>query len=435
MIMPRQWIVFGLASANFFLSQFYRTTNAVISPQLLHDLSLDTEGLGFLSAAFFYAFALAQIPIGFYIDRIGPKRMMAGLSVLGIFGALLFSGADSLRTGAAGRLLLGAGMACNLMGTLKLLTLWFPPHRFASLSGFVFSIGFIGNIASTTPFVFMVDFAGWRTAIQVVCGINFALIVLFWLLVQESLPGNSSPFSEELHAPAPHARSSEKGILALSPKPVSESLGGSSSHFRFLLKKKDFWIIGYSTFCSYGIFAAFQALWAGPYLMEVMGMSAEHAGNVILFSNVALIIGSPLWGAASDRLVETRKWIVVGGHICLVLITLAMAILPLGTGFLALAFLFFFFGLFRTTGLLMYAQIKELFPLRMAGMAMTGINFFTMVGSAAFLQGLGHLMQSLYPQASRGPEAFRMAFLLCSAFLLSVVFLYAATHDTKAQEK
>jgi sugar phosphate permease len=410
---PRHWIVFSLASANFFLSQFYRTTNAVISPQLLQDLNLDTEGLGFLSAAFFYAFALAQVPISFYIDRIGPKRVMTALSVLGICGALVFSAADTLFTGAAGRLLLGAGMACNLMGTLKLLTLWFPPQRFGSLSGFVFSIGFIGNIASTTPFVFMVNFAGWRTALQIISGINFALIVVFWLVVREPSPGNTSSSSN----------------------PGAQSLAESLSHLRFLLKKKDFWIIAYSTFCSYGIFSAFQALWAGPYLMEVMGLPAERAGNIILVSNLALILGSPLCGAVSDRLLETRKWIVVGGHLFLVLITLSLAMVPAGASLAVLAVLFFFFGFFRTTGLLMYSQIKELVPLSMAGMAMTGINFFTMVGSAAFLQGLGNLMQSLYPQASRGPDAFRVAFLLCSAFLLSVSVLYVLTKERKDQER
>ena len=232
-----------------------------------------------------------------------------------------------------------------------------------------------------------------------------------------------------------HPCSSERGILAFSRKPAAQSLGESLNHLRFLLKKKDFWIIAYSTFCSYGIFAAFQALWAGPYLMEVMGLSAEHAGNIILFSNLALILGSPLCGAVSDRLLATRKWIVVVGHAFLVLVTLGMAMIPGGGSFALLAVLFFFFGFFRTTGLLMYSQIKELVPLGMAGMAMTGVNFFTMVGSAAFLQGFGNLMQALYPQASRGPEAFRVVLLLCSAFLLSVVFLYAATKDTKAQTR
>jgi sugar phosphate permease len=85
----RAWIVFILASANFFLSQFYRSTNAVIATQLVRDLSLDTEDLGLLSAAFFHAFGLAQIPITVFLDRIGARRMITGFSLAEILGAFV----------------------------------------------------------------------------------------------------------------------------------------------------------------------------------------------------------------------------------------------------------------------------------------------------------------------------------------------------------
>lgn len=411
--MSGPWVVFLLASSNFFLSQFYRATNAVISPQLLNDLHLDTEGLGLLSAAFFYSFALAQIPITLFLDRIGPRRLMAALSILGIMGILLFSVADSLAVGVAGRLLLGVGMACNLMGTLKLLTLWFPPARFATLSGIVFSIGFAGNIAATTPFVLAVNLVGWRVALQVIAGVNLILILVFYFAARDQ------PY-DVAHSPA-----------RTNPQNLRDSL----SQLRELLKNRDFWIISFGTFSSYGIFSAFQVLWAGPYLMEVMGFSPEGAGNVIFFANLALIVGSSAWGPVSDRILKTRKWIVVGGHLLLALITLCMALLSPGTSFAFLAMLFYWFGFFRTTGTLMYPQIKELAPLSMAGMAMTGINFFTMVGSAVFLQGLGSLMQYAYPHASRGPEAFRLVFFLCSGFLLSVSVLYALTKEKKDRER
>ena len=170
--MSKAWAVFFLSSANFFLSQFYRSTNAVIAPQLIADLRLDTEDLGLLSAAFFYAFGLAQIPITVFLDRIGARAMMTGFSLLGIAGALVFSWADSLATGILGRALLGVGMACNLMGTLKLLTLWFDPLRFATLSGIVLAVGTLGNMAATSPFVLLVDWVGWRQAIQVLAGLT-----------------------------------------------------------------------------------------------------------------------------------------------------------------------------------------------------------------------------------------------------------------------
>jgi hypothetical protein len=62
--------VFTISCSLFFLSQFYRVSNAVIAPQLLSDLSVDTKGLGLISASFFYAFALTQIPISLFLDNL-----------------------------------------------------------------------------------------------------------------------------------------------------------------------------------------------------------------------------------------------------------------------------------------------------------------------------------------------------------------------------
>ena len=75
--MTKRWLIFGIACSLFFLSQFYRVSNAVIAPELLNDLSVDTKGLGLISASFFYAFALTQIPISLLLDKIGPRSVAA----------------------------------------------------------------------------------------------------------------------------------------------------------------------------------------------------------------------------------------------------------------------------------------------------------------------------------------------------------------------
>jgi hypothetical protein len=62
---------------------------------------------------------------------------------------------------------------------------------------------------------------------------------------------------------------------------------------------------------------------------------------------------------------------------------------------------------------------------------MTGVNFFNMIGPAVFLQGLGSLMQSLYPDASRGPEAFYAAFIVCSVGLVIATTLYFFTREQR----
>jgi sugar phosphate permease len=411
--MSKAWGVFFLASANFLLSQFYRSTNAVIAPQLLRDLSLSTEDLGLLSAAFFYAFGLAQIPITLFLDRIGARRMMAGLSLVGAVGAFVFSFADSLFIGILGRALLGIGMACNLMGTLKLLTLWFNPLRFATLSGVVLALGTFGNMAATSPFVILVEWIGWREAIRVLAGLTFVLVVLFYTVVRDR--------PEEL-------------ALKQSTTP---SPGGSSHRLgdlRLLLKNKDYWIISYAAFVRYGVFAAFQTLWAGPFLMEGIGFSPLTTGNLIFLINGGVLLSGPLWGAVSDRVVKTRKWLVCWDLGVLMGLLFLTAYTGSDTGLTVLVVLFFSFGLFQP-GMLMYVHVKEIMPLRMAGTAMTGVNFFTMVGAAFFLQILGGLMQSLYPEASRSLPAFRTAFVLCSAFMASTAVAYMFTKDARTQTK
>jgi sugar phosphate permease len=198
-----------------------------------------------------------------------------------------------------------------------------------------------------------------------------------------------------------------------------------------LFKLRDYWIISVGTFVRYGTAAAFQALWAGPFLLEVMGFSALATGNVILLLNIGMILGGTFWGALSDRMVGSRKPLVIAGLAMLALLMLVLAMIPLHTGIVVTGLLFFMFGLSSAAGLLMYPHIKELVPQQMAGAAMTGINFFTMIGPAVFLQGLGVLMQRLYPEASRGPQAFATALWVCASFLVLAGVLYLFTRKAE----
>ena len=407
--MSRRWLIFAISSSLFFISQFYRVSNAVIAPILIQDLSLDTEGLGLISASFFYAFALTQIPISLFLDKIGPRNLMTALSAIGILGAVVFSWADSLALGVMGRVLLGAGMACNLMGTFKLLTLWFSPRKFATLMGVVIAIGTVGNMVATTPLVVLVENIGWRAGFQLIAAINLLLTLVFYVVVCDP-PANSSD---------------NQGSGS------SMSLHDVFGNMQLLFKQKDYWIISFSTLVRYGVLAAFQALWAGPYLMEVMGYSALATGNLILLLNFGMILGAPCWGTLSDRLFRTRKGVVIAGLIGIALTIIILMLVPVGIHLAVLALLFFCFGFFNAAGLLMFPHIKEMMPLEMAGVAMTGINFFNMIGPAVFLQGLGSLMQAFYPDASRGPEAFNVAFKMCSVCLVIATTLYFFTREKR----
>lgn len=402
--MLRAWLIFTFCSLHLLISQLYRTTNAVLAPWLLRDLQLDTEGIGLLSAGFFYAFSLTQIPISIFLDRIGAKRLMIGLSFLGMVGALMFSLAQGLAMGLIGRMLLGVGMACNLMGPLKLLMEWFPPSGFATVSGLLYAIGTLGSIAAATPLVLLADLLGWRLSFHVIIALHLLLtLALFWV-VQDRPPGKSAP-------PAPSRPRSPFGNLGI------------------LMHSRDYWIISAGTFVRYGTHAALQTLWAGPLLMEALRFSPVQAGNILLALNIGLILGGPLWGAVADRIFKTPKWVVAGGMLLLAVITWLLRALPPGTSVFVAGGIFLAFGIASASGMHVYAHIKALVPKDMAGAAMSGTNFFTMMGPAVFLQGLGIAMQSLYPEASRGPDAFGTALLICVVCQGGIGVLYLFTRS------
>ncbi|MFN2199555.1 MAG: MFS transporter, partial [Caldilineaceae bacterium] len=62
--MRRRTFIFLLFTSAYFLSQFFRSTNAVIAPNLAQDLTLTASQLGLMTSLFFAVFALAQIPLG-----------------------------------------------------------------------------------------------------------------------------------------------------------------------------------------------------------------------------------------------------------------------------------------------------------------------------------------------------------------------------------
>lgn len=394
----------------FILSQFYRSSIAVISPNLVEELSLDTEELGLISAAFFYAFATMQIPVGLYLDSLGPRFFMTALSLVAAAGAVVFACAESVSALIVGRILLGVGMACNLMGPLKLITSWFSPLYFATLSAIFVSVGTAGNIAAAAPLVWLTELIGWRTTFILFAISNSLISILFYLI----------------------ARNRPEDTPTSRPKTdTTVSLSVALSGIVQLFSRRDYWLISIGTFFRYGIYASVQALWAGPLLMVAMGLSPFMTGNLLLAMSIGLITGSPICGWISDRILLSRKYVIITGLVTMAGILIMLSVLPKGTWLLILFALFFGFGFSSSSGQIMYAHIKERMPLNNAGVAMTGINFFTMAGVAFFLHGLGWAIKEFYPGGSPAPEVFRVAFAFFGGSLVLTALIYGLTVDGK----
>ena len=406
----RRWVLFAAVSVLFGLSMFYRSAIAVLTTDLMRDVPMDMGALGLVSAAFFYTYALFQIPGGILLDRFSPAKVMAAFYFSALAGVILFSIADSPGIMALGRLLTGAGMACGFIGALKIISLQFPPDRFATLSGVVVSVGNMGIVVATTPLVLWAQGLGWRATFLLVGLFHLAVTLTFVLAFRDR-------------------RGSGRDVPAPAGADWRDQLGG----LRLILRDRQAWLISWSAFIRYGILAAIQGLWAGPYLMDVMGYSPVTAGNLLFLLTLGVVIGNPVSGFLSDRVFKKRKGIMVTALAGLSLTLAGLAFVPVGAPLWILVALFSAFGIFAGTGSIPYAHLKELTPPDRSATALTVLNFFAIVGAGVFMQGLGLLMKALYPVSMVSHEAFIAMFLVCAAVMAVGGVLYAFTRESMGQ--
>lgn len=399
----RRWVIFSLACLGLVLSMFYRVSTAVISPTLAKDLHLTGSELGALAAAFFYAFAFSQFPLGVTLDRFGARFTMTGLGLAGILGALLFAGARMHGEAVAGRALLGVGMSCNLMGALTLIGAWFPVNRFATLSGILVSVGVLGNMAASSPLVLMARAMGWRWSFVAIALVNAVQVAALFWVVRDRPPQVGIPEGRR---------------------------GGTLRGIGRLFARYSYWAISLGSFVRYGFLAALQGLWAGLFLISGLGLDALPAGNAIFCMGLGYMVGMPLSGRLSDTWLRSRKHVVWPSLLLVGGLSLSLSLWDRGTPLWIIYTVFSLFGVISATANVMFAHIRELFPPEMAARAMTGVNFFVMLGAAVFTQIIGFFIGD-GPSALNRPEAFGPAWILggCSMALAAVLYLF--TPDSK----
>ncbi len=397
-----RWRLFATLALIYVLVYFYRVSLAVVSADISRDLALSPRQLGTLSGVLFYVYALAQIPLGPLIDRIGPRRVIAACGLLTTIGGLLFARAGSLTTAMTGRVLIGLGTAAVLMATFTIFSRWYSKQEFSRASGLMVAVGNLGNLAGTAPLALAVGLIGWRSAFLVVALLQGLATLLIYLKVQDRPP-------LAVHETSEH-EAAKPGILAA---------------WGILARDRSFWLLALLAFWWYGNYLAVQGLWGGPFLMHLAGLSREGAGRMLMWTSIGFIVGSPLMDRVACRVFHSYSRTLLAGQLLLA---------GLMTGFLGwltrvppgwpLAAYFLALGLAVSSGVMIYPITRSNVPVAMVGTGLTSLNLFVLLGAATTQQAMGLLIEhgGGYTQAG-----FRVAFSLpvTGLLLASLLFLLA----------
>ena len=369
-------------AAGFFLSNFYRSVAAVLSPYLIADLHLTARSLGLLTSVYFFTSAVFQAPFGLLMDRYGPRRVQGTLMAVAAVGLVMFGLGTSDAVLITGRAIMGIGASVALMTSIQAVVLWFPPPRWPALNGWIMAAGGLGSLVASVPAALLLHLTSWRGLMLMTAAVAVASAVAVFAIVPE--PESSG------------RRSS-----------MREQMQGFASIFRDRL----FWRLAPVLMALSGSSLAFSGLWAGPWLKDVGGKNADGiAVNLLVLTALSVIgfigIGN-IAGALQRRGLPLAR--MIGSMMLLSILCQTPLLLPSAAGQWVVMVAV---GAFSSVSVLVYPMLNAHFPPGLSGRVSTALNLFFFIG-AFVVQYLTGAIISLFPQVAPGtypPAAYQTAF-------------------------
>ncbi len=269
------WVFLAFALA-YFLAALVRAITATLSPTLSAELALSASDLGLLAAGYFFGFALLQLPLGNWLDRHGPRRVIVAFLTMAVLGCVAFALATSFTGLLAARVLTGMGVSACLMAPLTGFRRWLSPPALLRVNAWMLMTGSLGMVAATLPVQWLLPLTGWRGLFWGLAVLMVLAMAVIWRWVPDG-----------------HGTSNTESA------PSGPAIG-----YRDIARHPFFRQMAPIGFVNYGGMVAVQTLWAGPWMVQVAGYSTEQAAFGLFAINLSMLITFWLWGVVGPLLVR-----------------------------------------------------------------------------------------------------------------------------------
>lgn len=330
----RWWMVF-LAFLGISINYIDRANLGVATTNIRNELGIGATAMGFALGAFFYTYAFFQLPMGYWVDRLGARLIYT----VAVVWWSVFTAATGLAQNFASlfgfRLLLGAGEAGGYPSCAKVVSQWFPKQERAFATSIFDSGARVGTALSLPIVAGLIGAFGWRVSFAVTGALGIVWAI-FWVLLYRSPKRHPKASQEEIsYIEAGGARTADYD------RTQQQSRGANDIRWRDLFKYRTIWGMMIGFFClNFVIY--FFITWFPSYLENARGFNLLQLGIYGTIPAIVAIPGGWIGGLFSDFLVRrgtsltvARKVCLVGGMLFSSVIALA-AIVPSAAGALAL---------------------------------------------------------------------------------------------------
>ena len=381
------FLVFAFA---FFISNLLRSIIATLSPILTSEFNLTAGNLGLLAGGYFLGFTCMQIPLGFLLDKHGPKKIVSSFLIIAIVGTASFALAQNFASLLISRVFIGIGVSACMMGPLTGYRIWFADKYQQRANSWMLMVANIGFVFSTLPVQILLPIIGWR---WIFVGITF-LIIISIVFILLFIPSWDHKFEKDENEP--------EGKL---------SDIWSNKFFKSVIP------LG---FFNYGGMYAIQTLWAGPWMVRVTGYSPLESAIGLFWINFIALIGFFVWGYILPKIskygLNSFKLMKFGLPISYLVF---LSIIMIGSK--AGAFLFTIYILTSIVLTLVQPAVGLSFPKHLAGKSLTSFNFVIFLGTFTMQWGMGLIIDLSKSLGKSEIASFQISFFV---YLLICIFSY-----------
>ncbi len=412
------WVIFAIFTAGYFFVYFHRISVSVVGEEIVEEVG---GSIGVLSSVYYWTYTAMQIPSGVLADRIGPRMAGTVFLLIASAGSVLTFAGNTFATVVIGKVMIAAGMAIVYVPLMKLVSVWFPGRDFAVLSGIVIAVGNVGAVAATGPLQMMADALGWREVYLVLGLVTLLLALLCLTIVRDHPRDRSLPSVEEVERELRGIPVTEDSAARV---PVIKGLRAVFSGGR------RFWTCALAYFFVYGSIMTFQGTWAVTYFDNVYGFALSASWMVTALGIGKIICTIAIGAMTSHGIIKSKRRAMIYGTAVFAAI---WAVIFLFAGsvdsywfWFAVSFAFGFFGGFMT---LSFTQVKEWYPISVAGTAVSGTNIFLFLGASVCTTVSGAIVGTTYTL-----DNFSALWGLMTVFAIVAVVLLILSVEKKPDE-
>ena len=383
-------IIFSVFACGYFISALLRAITATLSPLLTSEFSLSAGDLGLLAGGYFLGFASMQIPLGYLLDKYGPKKIVSSFLLIAIIGTIAFALAQNFAGLLLSRILIGVGVSACLMGPLTAYRIWFADEYQQRANAWMLMVLSMGFVFSTLPVQILLPVIGWRWVFGLIAILIFLVILMTIFFI-------------------PKWKNNE----------TNEELNNNSS--LSIVWKNQFFLstIPLGLF-NYGGMVAIQTLWAGPWMVRVSGYNPMESATGLFWINITMLIAFFIFGYILPKITklgfETMKIMKIGLPISYLSL---LMIIFLGNNAGAL-----FFTIYLLTSIVLtltQPAVALSFPTKIAGTSLTSFNLLIFVGTFIMQWSIGIAIDISKYLGFSETKSFQIAF---SLYLIICVISY-----------